>query len=160
MAGTDLPPGCDGAEGGIRTLAALFTRPTPLAGESLRPLGYFCKYMGKYMAERVGFEPTDAFTSPVFKTGAFNHSATSPKKPPQQTMFGCYCGGPFFLSSFSFSLNYYCLSSWQARWQGKKKGVSKGVRGRNSPKFEFLNTQVLQKLYLTLRVTIREMNIT
>ena len=30
------------------------------------------------LAERVGFEPTDAFTSPVFKTGAFNHSAISP----------------------------------------------------------------------------------
>ena len=26
----------------------------------------------------MGFEPTDAFTSPVFKTGAFNHSAISP----------------------------------------------------------------------------------
>ena len=26
----------------------------------------------------MGFEPTDAFTSPVFKTGAFDHSATSP----------------------------------------------------------------------------------
>ena len=30
------------------------------------------------LAERVGFEPTDARTSPVFKTGAFNHSAISP----------------------------------------------------------------------------------
>ena len=30
------------------------------------------------LAERVGFEPTDAFTSPVFKTGAFDHSAISP----------------------------------------------------------------------------------
>ncbi len=26
----------------------------------------------------MGFEPTDALTSPVFKTGAFNHSAISP----------------------------------------------------------------------------------
>ena len=26
----------------------------------------------------MGFEPTDAFTSPVFKTGAFDHSAISP----------------------------------------------------------------------------------
>ena len=31
-----------------------------------------------HLAERVGFEPTDAFTSPVFKTGAFDHSAISP----------------------------------------------------------------------------------
>ena len=30
------------------------------------------------MAERVGFEPTDAFTSPVFKTGSLNHSDISP----------------------------------------------------------------------------------
>ncbi len=29
------------------------------------------------MAGRVGFEPTVAFTTPVFKTGAFNHSAIS-----------------------------------------------------------------------------------
>ena len=30
------------------------------------------------MAEEVGFEPTDACTSPVFKTGALSHSATLP----------------------------------------------------------------------------------
>ena len=53
-----------------------FWPPTPLAGEPLRPLGYFRRY--GYLAERVGFEPTDAFTSPVFKTGAFNRSAISP----------------------------------------------------------------------------------
>ena len=54
------------------------SRPTPLAGEPLRPLGYFRRSMVNELAERVGFEPTDAFTSPVFKTGAFNHSAISP----------------------------------------------------------------------------------
>ena len=44
-----------------------------------------CTYLlrSKKMAERVGFEPTDAFTSPVFKTGAFNRSAISP----------CFYGG-------------------------------------------------------------------
>ena len=31
------------------------------------------------MAERVGFEPTNACALPVFKTGAFNRSATSPR---------------------------------------------------------------------------------
>ena len=31
-----------------------------------------------FLAERVGVEPTDAFTSPVFKAGAFDHSAISP----------------------------------------------------------------------------------
>ena len=30
------------------------------------------------LAEKVGFEPTEAFTSAVFKTAAFNHSATFP----------------------------------------------------------------------------------
>ena len=32
------------------------------------------------MAERVGFEPTDAFTSPVFKTGSLNRSDISPNR--------------------------------------------------------------------------------
>ena len=31
------------------------------------------------MADGVGFEPTDAFTSLVFKTSALNHSATHPQ---------------------------------------------------------------------------------
>ena len=35
--------------------------------------------MSDFMAEGVGFEPTDALTSPVFKTGAFDHSATLPE---------------------------------------------------------------------------------
>ena len=34
--------------------------------------------------ERVGFEPTDAFTSLVFKTRAINHSTTSPYGTTQQ----------------------------------------------------------------------------
>ena len=33
---------------------------------------------GLVATERVGFEPTDAFTSLVFKTRAINHSTTSP----------------------------------------------------------------------------------
>ena len=32
----------------------------------------------KHMAEGVGFEPTVAFTTPVFKTGLFDHSSTPP----------------------------------------------------------------------------------
>ena len=32
------------------------------------------------MAEGVGFEPTNGFPLPVFKTGALNHSATPPEK--------------------------------------------------------------------------------
>ena len=41
-----------------------------LAERSLRRAGL--------MAERVGFEPTVGCPTPVFKTGAFDHSATSP----------------------------------------------------------------------------------
>ena len=72
-----MPEALFGAEGGSRTLARVFKPPTPLAGEPLRPLGYFRIHI-YFLAERVGFEPTDAFTSPVFKTGAFDHSAISP----------------------------------------------------------------------------------
>ena len=35
-------------------------------------------YVIKFMAEWVGFEPTDAFTSPVFKTSTLNHSDITP----------------------------------------------------------------------------------
>ena len=75
-----------GAEERIWTSAALFTRPTPLAGEPLRPLGYFrmvelhIRFGSWNVAERVGFEPTDAFTSPVFKTGSLNRSDISPNR--------------------------------------------------------------------------------
>jgi hypothetical protein len=31
-----------------------------------------------FSTERVGFEPTEPFGSPDFKSGAFDHSATSP----------------------------------------------------------------------------------
>ena len=34
--------------------------------------------MFQYVAEREGFEPPDRFRSTVFKTAAFDHSATSP----------------------------------------------------------------------------------
>ncbi len=36
------------------------------------------KVAEKRLAEGVGFEPTDTCASPVFKTGAFDHSATLP----------------------------------------------------------------------------------
>ena len=45
-----LPP--YGAEERIWTSAALFTRPTPLAGEPLRPLGYFRRSMEKFSWRR------------------------------------------------------------------------------------------------------------
>ena len=49
---------------GFEPLRAFYT-PTPLAGEPLRPLGYFSESIIHYeagkMAERVGFEPTARF---------------------------------------------------------------------------------------------------
>ena len=58
------------------------------------------------LAERVGFEPTDAFTSPVFKTGAFNRSAISPDNesaPNSQTQVLYYHMCPIFVNrNFKF----------------------------------------------------------
>ena len=62
------------------------SRPTPLAGEPLRPLGYFS------MVEKLsvfshaliksggesGIRTHGSFESPVFKTGSINHSDISP----------------------------------------------------------------------------------
>ncbi len=52
-----------------------FSSPRPRPPTKKRPRGvvmFIC------MAERVGFEPTEACTSAVFKTAALNHSTTSP----------------------------------------------------------------------------------
>ena len=65
----------NGGKGEIRTRAAL-TNPNGLANRPLQPLEYFPKFN---LAEIVGFEPTHAFTCPVFKTGAFSRSAISPR---------------------------------------------------------------------------------
>ena len=37
------------------------------------------------LAEGVGFEPTVPFGTPVFKTGAFDHSATPPRELSRRT---------------------------------------------------------------------------
>ena len=37
------------------------------------------EYAVDFVAEGVGFEPTVAFTTPVFKTGLFDHSSTPPE---------------------------------------------------------------------------------
>ena len=36
------------------------------------------RILARYETEGAGFEPAEAFTSPVFKTGAINHSTTPP----------------------------------------------------------------------------------
>ena len=82
-------PGRPGGVGGIRTLGTLLEY-TPLAGARLQPLGHhsFRSRAGTselgptplfpFLAEEEGFEPSEALTSTVFKTAAFNHSATPP----------------------------------------------------------------------------------
>ena len=52
------------------------SHPTPLAGEPLRPLGYFSK---QWRRERDS-NPRCLATSLVFKTSALNHSAISPDR--------------------------------------------------------------------------------
>ena len=42
------------------------------------PCSTLCRLTDDVMAEGVGFEPTVAFTTPVFKTGLFDHSSTPP----------------------------------------------------------------------------------
>ena len=42
------------------------------------------------MAEGVGFEPTEPCGSPVFKTGAIDHSATPPQ-PPSRERYANLC---------------------------------------------------------------------
>ena len=54
------------------------THPTPLAGEPLRPLGYFSMACD-WRRERDS-NPRCLSTSLVFKTSAFNHSAISPRQ--------------------------------------------------------------------------------
>ena len=56
------------------------SHPTPLAGEPLRPLGYFSTSIRFWRRERDS-NPRCLSTSLVFKTSAINHSAISPCKP-------------------------------------------------------------------------------
>ena len=55
------------------------SHPTPLAGEPLRPLGYFSTaYKIFFWRRERDSNPRCLSTSLVFKTSAFNHSAISP----------------------------------------------------------------------------------
>jgi hypothetical protein len=59
-----------------------FNPDNHLAGDPVQPLRHLprCPTRFNYLkqAEGEGFEPTMAFTIPVFKTGALNHSAIPP----------------------------------------------------------------------------------
>ena len=67
------------------------SHPTPLAGEPLRPLGYFSMVGscgGKNWRRERDSNPRCLSTSPVFKTGALNLSAISPygQRPPKHIL--------------------------------------------------------------------------
>ena len=53
-------------------------QPTPLAGEPLRPLGYFSKAKSKTWRRRRDSNPRFREETLVFKTSAFDRSATPP----------------------------------------------------------------------------------
>ncbi len=64
------------------------------------------------MAERVGFEPTDVFTSPVFKTGSLNRSDISPNR--FQARLKCYHEGAVLSTQKSAQteweiMDFFCL---------------------------------------------------
>ena len=68
----------DGAPGGIRTPDGLI-RSQPLYPAEVRAQSRLLRInIKKKMAEEVGFEPTVRCRTTVFKTAAFNRSATPP----------------------------------------------------------------------------------
>ena len=62
------------------------SHPTPLAGEPLRPLGYFSMPVQFWRRERDS-NPRCLSTSLVFKTSALNHSAISPQMKPRNLLY-------------------------------------------------------------------------
>ena len=61
------------------------SHPTPLAGEPLRPLGYFSTSIRFWRRERDS-NPRCLSTSLVFKTSALNRSAISPRMKPHEPL--------------------------------------------------------------------------
>ena len=61
------------------------------------------------MAEGVGFEPTEPFGSPVFKTGAIDHSTTPPLRCAAGDMPGMIAG---FKKNHDVSSPETPLSKW------------------------------------------------
>ena len=66
----------DGAVGRPRPLDGRIVSQIKQGGRKSSPKGAV-----KFLAEAVGFEPTVPRGTTVFKTAAFNHSATPPSKP-------------------------------------------------------------------------------
>ena len=64
-------------------------------------------FLSIYETERVGFEPTDAFTSLVFKTRAINHSTTFPSGLQSSTYEPCVVS---FVPAIEYLLSTELLS--------------------------------------------------
>ena len=89
------------------------SHPTPLAGEPLRPLGYFLVYF--HVAER-GFRPQCLSTSLVFKTSALNHSAISPQMKPWNLLYQ-----ELAALVNSFAKKVYQIVELATYWTGERK---------------------------------------
>ena len=97
------PPGLVEPNGSHQTARHPQIRPGPRVGP------------WSYLAEREGFEPPDGCPSTVFKTAAFDHSATSPVNcVPHHTVFHS-CNGPGFSEAWRCCGLNICMGWWNAR---------------------------------------------
>ena len=100
-----------------------FSHATPLAGEPLRPLGYFskkAKHLSFIWRRARDSNPRCLAASPVFKTGSINHSDSS---PDDQALVQ-YSNSPAVLSS-NTALFY-------PHFEGSAAGIP-GARHRTVP---------------------------
>jgi hypothetical protein len=102
----------NGGERGIRTLGRGFplhtlSRRAPSADSAISPFGLYAKkplwfikrkhLRPVFLAEGVGFEPTELLHSTVFKTAALNHSAIPPFSNRCCLPFHCFRVNDFIL---------------------------------------------------------------
>ena len=83
--------GLFGGNGRVRTYAGL----APSNGLANRPLNHLGTF--PCLAEEVGFEPTNGFPLPVFKTGALSHSAILPRHSVPEMLHTHYACGVYYL---------------------------------------------------------------
>ena len=87
----------------------------------VQPLTDRCILLAGYiLARRVGFEPTDGFPPPVFKTGAIDHSATS-----AYFIFVLY--EYIFLEIYSRHTHFYFYNNNNYQYQNKNTKVAQVV---------------------------------
>jgi hypothetical protein len=79
------------------------------------------------MAEGVGFEPTEACTSAVFKTAAFDHSAIPPRVAPRQG------SSPLIRFRARFRFRIRLPNDDRARARRRKRARDHAPRGAREP---------------------------